>query len=418
MAKLDLLKGMKVIDMASFVAGPTCAKILAEYGADVIRIEALVGDDKTRDVGKNAMGIKNGDLVLYDLVNGNKKQLALDTRRPEGLAILKKLLETADVFVCHLRQNNMERLGLDWENLHKTYPGLIYANVTGYGTKGPYADRGGFDSVAYVSRAGVHTGAEREGTKPYMPYAGQGDIPTGSYLAMGVMAAYINKLRTGKGEMVTANLYGAGIWAGAFPIITAQEPYNVPWPKDPMDTFSPLYNIYQCADGHWVTICGNGWEVPWPKFIHYAGWDEEWLTKYPHMVDAYMNGRKLSEEMARWMATKNYDEVDDILSKSDIPHDVCQSYREVAQDPVAFEADLMQEIHYPRSGSTVRIPRSPVHFHEAGLPETVSAGVPGEDTMDVLTSYGFSEEEIRKLADEKIVGLGDTWTPDYLVVKR
>ncbi len=228
MAKLELLKGMKVIDMASFVAGPTCAKILAEYGADVIRIEALVGDDKTRDLGKNAMGIKNGDLPLYDLVNGNKKQLALDTRRPEGIAILKKLLETADVFVCHLRQANMQRLGLDWESLHKEYPGLIYANVTGYGTKGPYSDRGGFDSVAYVSRAGVHFAAEREGTKPYMPFAGQGDLPTGCYLAMGVMAAYINKLRTGLGDMVTANLYGAGIWAGAFPIITAQEPYNVP----------------------------------------------------------------------------------------------------------------------------------------------------------------------------------------------
>ena len=143
MSKLELLKGMKVIDMASFVAGPTCAKILAEYGADVIRIEALVGDDKTRDLGKNAMGIKNGDLPLYDLVNGNKKQLALDTRRPEGLAILRKLLETADVFVLHLRQANMQRLGLDWETLHRDYPGLIYANVTGYGTKGSYADRGG-----------------------------------------------------------------------------------------------------------------------------------------------------------------------------------------------------------------------------------------------------------------------------------
>ena len=416
MAKLNLLSGMKVIDMASFVAGPTCAKILAEYGADVIRIEALVGDDKTRDLGKNAMGIKNGDLPLYDLVNGNKKQLALDTRRPEGIAILKKLLETADVFVCHLRQANMQRLGLDWESLHKEYPGLIYANVTGYGTKGPYADRGGFDSVAYVSRAGVHFAAAREGTKPYMPFAGQGDLPTGCYLAMGVMAAYINKLRTGLGDMVTANLYGAGIWAGAFPIITAQEPYNVPWPKDPMDTFSPLYNIYKCADGHWVTICGNGW--PWEKFVHRAGWDESWYTNYPGMIDAYMNGRKLSEEMERWIATKNYDEVDAILSDCDIPHDVCQSYREVAQDDVAFEADLMQEISYPRSGSTVRIPRSPIHFHEAGLPETTHGGVPGEDTMEVLKGYGYTEEEIKALAEQKIVGLGDTWTPDYLVVKR
>ena len=120
--------------------------------------------------------------------------------------------------------------------------------------------------------------------------------------------------------------------------------------------------------------------------MHRAGWDESWYTNYPGMIDAYMNGRKLSEEMERWIATKTYEEVDEILSDCDIPHDVCQSFREVAQDEVAFEADLMQEITYPRSGSTVRIPRSPIHFHEAGLPETVSAGVPGEDTMDVLTA--------------------------------
>ena len=166
-----------------------------------------------------------------------------------------------------------------------------------------------------------------------------------------------------------------------------------PGRRTPWDTFSPLYNIYKCADGHWVSICGNGW--PWRKFVHRAGWDESWYTNYPG------NDRRLYERPQALRgdgaldSTKNYDEVDAILSDCDIPHDVCQSYREVAQDNVAMEADLMQEISYPRSGSTVRIPRSPIHFHEAGLPETTHGGVPGEDTMDVLTSYGYSEEEIR-----------------------
>ena len=132
MAKLELLKGMKVIDMASFVAGPTCAKILAEYGADVIRIEALVGDDKTRDLGKNAMGIKNGDLPLYDLVNGNKKQLALDTRRPEGIAILKKLtacVRSLDpdrpVSVGQHGMLNLEILGMTTDKTFEQLQGTI-----------------------------------------------------------------------------------------------------------------------------------------------------------------------------------------------------------------------------------------------------------------------------------------------------
>ena len=114
MARLDLLKGMKVVDMASFVAAPICAKILADFGADVIRIEGLQGDDKCRDLGMRVLNIENGDSTMYDVLNGSKRQLALNTRTPEGLAVLKKLLETADVFVTHLREKDRKKLGLDW----------------------------------------------------------------------------------------------------------------------------------------------------------------------------------------------------------------------------------------------------------------------------------------------------------------
>ena len=220
----------------------------------------------------------------------------------------------------------------------------------------------------------MHFAAEREGTKPYMPFAGQGDLPTGCYLAMGVMAAYINKLRTGVGDMVTANLYGAGIWARRVPHHHRSGALQCSWPKDPMDTFSPLYNIYKCADATGLPSAATA--GPGRSSSTAPAGTSPGTPTIPGMIDAYMNGRKLSEEMERWIATKNYDEVDAILSDCDIPHDVCQSYREVAQDNVAMEADLMQEISYPRSGSTVRIPAPPIHFHEAGLPETTTAASP------------------------------------------
>ncbi len=418
MAKLDLLTGMKVIDMASFVAAPMCAKILAEYGADVIRIEALTGDDKTRDVGMRALNITNGDLPIYDVINGNKRQLALNTRRPEGLAILKKLLETADVFVCHLREKDLKKLGLDWETLHAQYPKLVFAHVNGYGSVGPYADRGGFDSVAYVTRAGVNHAAMPVDSRPYNPYPAQGDIPTGTYLAMGVIAAYVKAQRTGVGDSVTVPLYGAGIWHGVAPIISAQEPYNNPWPQDPMQCFSPLNCSYRAKDGSWVVLCGNGWETPWARLVRAAGWDESLIEKYPNGMVAWQKVGELIPLVGDWIATKNYDELDQILYECDIPHDKCMSFKEIAEDPVAFESGIMQEMHYEHSGTTVRIPRSPVQFEIAGLPETIQAGVPGADSMEVLKEYGYSEEEIRALAAERIVGLGDTWTRDYLIVKK
>jgi len=418
MAKLDLLTGMKVIDMASFVAAPMCAKILAEYGADVIRIEALSGDDKTREVGARALGISNGDMPVYDIINGNKRQLALNTRKPEGLAILKKLLETADVFTCHLREKDLKKLGLDWDTLHAQYPQLIFANVSGYGTTGPYADRGGFDSVAYVTRAGVNHAAMPEDSRPYNPYPCQGDIPTGTYLAMGVIAAYVKRLRTGVGDNVTAHLYAAGMWNAVSPIISAQEPYNYPWPQDPMQCFSPLNCSYKTGDGHWMTLCANGWETPWSRLVRAAGWDEELITKYPNGMVAWQKVDELIPMVGDWIATKTYDELDAVFYSCDIPHDKCMSFKEIAEDPVAFEANLMQEMHYEISGSTVRIPRSPVHFKIAGIPETEEAGDPGVDTMEVLKEYGYSEEEIRKLAEAKVVGLGDTWSRDYLITKR
>lgn len=417
MAKLDLLKGMKVVDMASFVAAPMCAKILAEYGADVIRIEPLTGDDKTRDLGMMAMGILNGDLPLYDVINGNKRQLALNTRTPEGLAILKRLLEDADVFVCHLREKDLKKLGLDWETLHEQYPQLIFGNITGYGNVGPYADRGGFDSVAYVTRAGINHAAMPADSRPYNPYPAQGDIPTGSYLAMGVIAAYVKQLRTGIGENVTAHLYSAGIWHAVTPVITAQEPYNNPWPKDPMAIFSPMNCSYKTADGHWVTLCGNGWGS-WPKLVKAAGWPEEMSTNYPDLLTGMKHVQELAKYMEDWIATQNYDVLDKIFYECDLPHDVSLSFKEIAEDNVAFEANFMQEMHYEHSGTTVRIPRSPVHFKIAGLPETIQGGVPGEDSMEILKEHGFSEEEINELAAKKIVGLGDTWTRDYLIVKR
>ena len=168
MSDLKLLDGVKVVDMSAFVAAPMAAEILAEYGADVVRIEPLTGDG-IRGWGMT-QNIYNGDAPLYDAINGNKRHIAVNTRTAEGMGVLWKLLETADIFICHMREKDMVKLGIDWDTLHAKFPALIYANTTGYGSTGPLASRGGFDMIAYATRTGLTTDVVPEGAHPYMPY--------------------------------------------------------------------------------------------------------------------------------------------------------------------------------------------------------------------------------------------------------
>lgn len=402
MAKLDFLQGMKVIDLSTFVAGPTCAKILGEYGADVIRIEPHIGDS-VRYVARQLMGVMTGDNPFYDTVNGNKRQICVDTRKPEGLAVLDRLLADADVFVCNMRKSQAEKSGLDWESIHAKYPRIIYANVTGYGTKGPFETRAGFDNTAFHSRTGLNCATLPPEQPPTEAYTGIGDIPTGTYLAMGVIAAYVKARRTGVGEFVTASLYGAGLWSEVFPVTFAQEPYNDVYPK-PRNARLLLTQNYQDCNGRWFTLNTGNWEKDWPKLARGLGFDEELVRKTDRLNNALPVHGELYEMVRQAFLQKPYAEWDPFLIGLDISHDLCQTFREVITDGVAIGADLLQPVHYEESGTEVRLVRSPVQFG-MGPAETVPARPVGADTLAVLRECGYTEEKIAWLKGQKVIGM-------------
>lgn len=408
MAKLDLLTGMKVVDMSSFLACPVAAKLLGEYGADVIRVENPNGD-AIRNMSMTMFRVINGDAPLYDTVNGNKKMVAIDTTKPEGIAILYKLLEDADVFICHLQEKNLKQLGLDYDTLHAKFPGLIVANTTGYGSTGPNANKAGYDGIAYVHHTGMNINTLREGSEPALPYMGQGDIPTGTYLAGGIMAAYIKKLRTGKGEKVSAHLYGAGIWGSMINVLHCQAPYNYHMPEL-RETHLPTYNLYKTKDEKWMLIQG-GYPQAFANLLKCAqvADAEEALAKWPDIRSQMMNAPDVVKYLEGVFAAKTAAEWDPILEMAKIPHDVALSYKEIAEDEAAMAANLLQEVHYDYSNTTIRIPRSPVSFAEAGIPETDLPPLTGADTAEVLKTYGYSDEQIAEMAAAGLVGLGDTW---------
>lgn len=403
MAKLDFLAGMKVVDLSTFVAGPTCAKILGEYGADVIRIEPHIGDS-VRYVACQMQGVTNGDNPFYDNINGNKRQICVETRTNEGLEILHRLLKDADVFVCNMREAQAKKSGIDWESIHAKYPKIVYANVTGYGDKGPYVGKAGFDNTAFHSRTGLNSATLQPGEVPTMAYTGIGDIPTGTYLAMGVIAAYVKAQRTGEGEFVTCSLYGSGMWSEVFPVVFAQEPYNDVYPKNRKDRLLLTQN-YLTSDGRWFTLNTGNWEKDWPRLARGLGFDEELVKQTDRLNNAMPVHRELADMVAEKFSQNTFAHWDALLTELDIAHELCQTFREVVNDPVAIGAELLQEVHYEHSGTNPRLVRSPVHFRQAGAPDTELAHPVGADTEAVLRECGYSDKEIAELKAKKVIGM-------------
>lgn len=410
---LKLLEGMKVIEIAAFMAAPMGGRILGEWGADVIKVEPPTGDSN-RGIGL-ARHIYNGDQAGWDSINSCKRCITLDTRKPEGLAILKEMLKDCDVFLSHLRPKDSKKLGLDYESLSKINPKIICGNTSGYGTKGEWAPRGGFDAASYAARAGYDLDCPIKGDNPMIPYFGFGDIPTGLYLSIGIMAAYINRLRTGLGDQVSCSLYGSGMMSAMVPILSGQKPYNNLWPKG-RENVLPFSCMYRGSDDRWIMVAGLQWHKDWPRFVARLGLDPELVTKYPDYMTALAKSNEIIPMLDELFATKTVQEWSDILTEEDIPNDICLKFNEVADDPAVLTGNLMKEVEMP-SGEVIKMPRTPVYFREAGAPDPVVAPTVGADTEVVLKECGYTDEEIKKMAEEKVVGLGDTWDRSMYVIK-
>ena len=409
---LDLLKGMKVIEIADFMAAPLAGRILAEWGADVIKVEPTRGCS-FRGVGI-ARHILNGDQAGFDAINGGKRYLALDTRNPEGLAILQKMAEQCDVFISHLREKDQVKLGLDYETLKAKNPKIIVAGTSGYGQKGAWAARGGFDGASYAARCGYVLDCPLDGDSPMVPYFGFGDIPSGTYLAMGIMAAYIKQQRTGEGDKVNAALMHAGMWSVGFPIVSAA--YGDQYPTDPA-TVLPLARPYTCGDGKVISLMGLNWDVNWPMFCKALDLPEEYITKWVGYDVALANAAEIGDILEKLFASQPRQYFVDRLMDTPMPFDICQHFEDMQEDQQAWDAGFFQGVDYP-SGKHVGIVKAPAMFG-SGEAELSTGGYPGDDSREVLKEYvGLSDAEIDALREKGLVAEGDQWNPDIYNMEK
>lgn len=385
------LSGCRVIELSHIMAGPVCGLMLADMGANVIKVEKETGDDTRRSVPPDI----NGESAAYMMMNRNKRGVVLDLKSEGGKEILLKLIKDADVLLENYRMGTMEKLGLGYDELKKINPGLIYAEISGFGRTGPYAERGGFDLIAQGMSGLMSITGEAPGRQPVKVGAPVSDITAGILAAMGVSAAYAHKLKTGEGQKVDTSLFEAAIvhtyWQSAIAFATKESP-------GAMGSAHPLnapYQAFQTSDG-WINI-GAANQNNWEKLI--ALTDANYLMEDPRFIDnaARMANRlELEENLNTIINKRTTQEWLAIFEDGGLPSGPVLSIMEMHEDPQTIARNMVPEVQHPIAG-TMQTIGLPVKFSKT--PGGVNSPAPllGQHTLEVLTEAGYSEDEAHAL---------------------
>ena len=399
------LSGIRVIELADYVSGPVCARILADMGAEVIKIERNTGN-VWRATAKVSCSWKftNEENPGYDINNTGKKHIVLNLKTPEGIEACHRLLEKADVFVTNMRVQALQRIGLDYESLKEKYPSLIYAIGLGYGEKGPDANNPAFDHTAFWARTGFLLDAAplSDDYHPVFPPSSVGDNFTGMTLASEVCAALFNRTKTGKGDYVRSSLYHNGIFAMGAMVIATQGPDGSVFPrKRPQHGIA--FGDFKCKDDRYVYIAAGYAEKLIAKVFSIIGRedlvDDPRFNTYKARVE---NSDALYEIISVAMLQKTSEEWLDFAREADIPMVRMQHYSEVTVDEQAIVNGYVQDVNYP-SGKTFKIASSPIEMDSIGELHTEPTKKIGEDTDEVLKNFGYSDEELAAMREKGII---------------
>jgi crotonobetainyl-CoA:carnitine CoA-transferase CaiB-like acyl-CoA transferase len=396
------LEGVRVIELSHIMAGPACGMLLADMGADVIKVEKIPGGDDTRRMVPPKIGDES---AAYLMMNRNKRGLALDLKSPGGKAVLRRLLGRADIVTENYRKGTMERMGFGYEALRQDNPGLVYCSISGFGRTGPYAERGGFDLVAQGMSGLMSITGEGPGRPPVKVGAPVTDITAGIIAAMGCLAAYVHRLRTGEGQMVDASLFEAGIvqtyWQSAICLATGLAP-------GPMGSAHPLnapYQAFATADG-WITL-GAANQANWLRLVEVL--EAPGLAADPRFADnpGRMRHRDaLEAELTAHFRRRPAAEWLTRLEAAGVPAGPVLDVKQMHENEQTVARGMIVATEHPTAGR-VRSLGLPVKF--SATPGTVRRPAPlyGEHTRAILLEHGFAAAEIDRLAAEGAIHLAE-----------
>lgn len=386
------MSGIRVVELAAWVAGPAVATILADWGADVIKIEPPTGDPFRYMVNLGTDGLN----PAFELDNRGKRSLGLDVATAGGRDVLLELLGTADVFVSNLRPAQLRSLRLEPEPLLQRFPTLVVATINGFGHNGPDADRPSYDMGGFWSRTGMAGSHIRESGEPTVLRGAIGDHLTALALTAGVAAALHDRTRTGRGTHVTSSLLRGGLYAlGQDANITVRTGITFPAGRSRTMSSNPLYNHYRTGDGRWLWLLGLQSDRSWPPVAVALG-HPEWLDdeRFGSAAARSANNAELIALMDDAFAERSLAEWTEILEDLGVWWEPVVTLPEALAHPQTIAANAVIEIPGRRDGTIPAI-AAPVDF-DGERRVRDARGVPGfgDDTDDVLAELGRSPEQI------------------------
>ena len=395
------LAGVRVVELATVVAAPTTSRMLCAYGAEVVKVETLYGDEMRRAGKTELTPYEDYKNPLFTVHNSNKRLTSINFKDPEGKAALLKLIGEADVFITNVREASLRRSGLDYNTLRESFPQLIYAHFSGFGPKGPVASNPGFDSTGFWLRSGPMADWQVEGSFPFVPTYAFGDMATSSVLLSGILMALLGREKTGCGTKVETSLFASGIWCNSVGVVETQferrhlnpDPFR---PADPFDT------TYKCADGKWIGVYVNEYKKDKAKLAKLLGMED--ILEDPRYDDiaTLAESGVIVEAVKRCneiFLTRTSAEWRELLSANSVSCEVMQSTCDVNRDSQAIENHYVEELEFA-DGLKVMMPCPPVHFSEYTRRPYEPTGEIGKDTDAVFASLGYSGEEIARLREK------------------
>lgn len=412
------LTGIKVIDFTGVQAGPACTQMLAWFGADVLKVERVTGGDVTRHQLRDVPDL---DALYFTMLNSNKRSLAINTKTPEGLEVMEKLIRDADILVENFAPGAMDRMGLSWEHIHEINPRLIFGSVKGFNDESPWKDLKVYENVAQAAGGAASTTGFWDGP-PTVSAAALGDSNTGMHLLIGLLTALLAREKTGVGQKVSVSMQDAVLNLCRVKLRDQERlealGYLEEYPQYPNGTFGEAVPRGGNAGGGgqpgWMLKC-KGWQDDPNAYIYFTIQEQNWANtcaalgkpewvddpaystaaaRQPHLFDIFA-------DIEAWLADKTKYEAVDILRKYDVPCAPVLSMKEIADDPALRASGTVVEVEQEGRGTFLTV-GSPVKFSDF-TPQITGAPLLGEHSAEVLAGLGYTDEQITGLSSAGII---------------